>query len=94
MFTKTALPPTWSISSLDRAILGAVKEDGPAAIGGPVAAQERFLVLHERVHAMAEGESWKAMKMVRVIFCAAEFDQVAEARFRWLALSSFTSAGG
>ena len=64
---------------LDRAVFRAVEEDGPAAIRGPVAAQERLLVVHEGAGGVAEGDSLERDEADGFLLRAAELDQMAEA---------------
>ena len=64
---------------LDSAVFGAVKENGPAAICRPVAAQERLLVVHESAGSVAECDSLESDEADGILLGAAEFDQVAEA---------------
>ena len=45
---------------LERAVFRAVEEDRAAAIDGPVAAQERLLVLHEGPRGVAEGQALRS----------------------------------
>ena len=64
---------------LEGAVLRAGSEDRAAAVDRPVAAQQRFLVVHEGPGGVAEGESLEADESHRRLLRAAELDEVPQA---------------
>src|SRR5258706_15719899 len=63
---------------LQLAILRSVEEQRATAIRGPVAAQERLFVVHERPPGMPERKAAKIDPLHRTLFAAPEFDQVRQ----------------
>ena len=64
---------------LDAAVLRAVEDDRAAAIRGPVAAQQRLAVLHERAGGVAKSQTLERDEADRPPRRASEFDEMAEA---------------
>ena len=64
---------------LQRTIFRAGVEDRAAAVRGPVAAHQRFLVLHEGPRGVAEGQALEADEPHRRLLRAAELDQMPQA---------------